>query len=134
MLPASSKTSPGTVWINEYLFHEMIVSDGSQRGRGACCVSSDQSVIFSEIQFLNSMEPKVTPHFSGTFEDEAYAIKYAPSSPGRKFSIFYDFQSVLMAISSSSKTIPIIRKIQKRACSLLRQSVNVQFHWVPGHN
>ena len=78
------------------------------------------------------------PHFSGIFEAEAYTIKYALSSirqylsPGRKFSIFSDSQQVLMAISSSSKTIPIIRQIQKRTFSLLRQSVNVQFHWVLG--
>jgi len=38
-----------------------------------------------------------------------------------------------MAISSPSKTIPIIRQIQKRTISLLRQSINIQFHWVPGH-
>ena len=38
-----------------------------------------------------------------------------------------------MAISSPSKTIPIIRKIQKRTFSLLQQSINIQFHWVPGH-
>jgi hypothetical protein len=48
-------------------------------------------------------------------------------------SIFSDFQSVLKAIPSSSKTVPIIRQTQKRTIGFWRQSINLQFHWVPGH-
>ena len=52
---------------------------------------------------------------------------------GTKFPILSDSQSVHLAISSSSKTIPIIRQIQKRTFNLLRQSINIPFHWVPRH-
>ena len=58
-----------------------------------------------------------SPHSLGIFETKAYVIKHALKtfhqchSPGRKFSIFSDSQSVLMAILSSSKTIPIIKTI-----------------------
>jgi ribonuclease HI len=77
------------------------------------------------------------PHFAGIFEAEVCAINYALSSIRQNhspdFSVFSDSQSVLKAISPSLKTIPIIEKIQKKKFNLLRQSINAQFHWVPGH-
>ena len=111
-----------------------VFTDGSKSDAGVGC-----AVVVTDSTAILHIHKIRLPQFSGIFEAEAYAIKYALSSirqyhsPGRKFSIFSDSRSVLMAISSPSKTIPIIRKIQKRTFSLLQQSINIQFHWVPGH-
>jgi ribonuclease HI len=111
-----------------------VFTDGSKSVAGVGC-----AIVVTDSTAIHAIHKIRLPEFSGIFEAEAYAIKYALRSirklhsPGRKFSIFSDSQSVLKAVSSSSKTVPIIRQIQKRTSNLLRQSINIQFHWVPGH-